>query len=187
MSIYDSCPILFNNLFRLEYTVTEHCDDLLKVYSDINSVPLFNSDNCGGDDFYYTTYERMKEAIEYWQWEYSRKGFVRMSIIDLVSEKAVGTVEMFKRVSDDFFNDTVLLRLDLRSDFESVDNIKSVVSLILDSCFDLFNCNSVTTKIVSDAKNRKKAFVELGFVKSDEFLVGHDGTKYSDYYIIFNG
>ena len=29
--------------------------DLLKVYSDEKSVPFFNSDNCGGDDFYYTT------------------------------------------------------------------------------------------------------------------------------------
>ena len=37
----------------------EDCDDLLEVYSDEAAVPLFNNDNCKGDDFHYKTKERM--------------------------------------------------------------------------------------------------------------------------------
>lgn len=183
MSIYDSCPVLFNERFRLEYSDLSHCDDLLKVYSDTNAVPLFNSDNCGGDDFYYTSYEKMKKAIEYWQWEYSRKGFVRMSIIDVNSDVAIGTVEMFKRIADDSFSDTVLLRLDLRSDYEKSVYVKSIIYLILSNCFELFDCRSVTTKAVLEATERITALTEVGFVKSREKLIGHDGTEYSDYYV----
>lgn len=183
MSVYDFCPVLTGEHFRLVYTELSHCDDLLKVYSDENSVPLFNSDNCGGDDFHYKTYDRMKEAIEYWQWEYSRKGFVRMSVIDINTDEAVGTVEMFKRTSDDYFTDTVLLRLDLRSDYENREIIADILSIVINNCFDLFSCKSVTTKAVSSAFERINALNYMGFIKSDKFLIGHNGTKYSDYFI----
>lgn len=186
MSIYDLCPVLSNGRFRLEFSDINHCEDLLKVYSDKKSVPLFNSDNCGDDNFYYTTYERMKEAIGYWQWEYSRKGFVRMSIIDIASGEAVGTVEMFKRIANDYFNNTVLLRLDLRSDYENQSDIIDIITLVTDSAFDIFSCNSISTKAIPRAIERIIALSELGFIKSDEYLIGHDGTKYSDYYIYFN-
>lgn len=185
MSVYDRCPVISDERFRLEYTVMEHCDDLLKVYSDIKAVPLFNSDNCGGDDFYYTSYKRMKEAIEYWQWEYSRKGFVRMSIIDTHTDEAIGTIEMFKRIADDYFTDTVLLRLDLRSDYERREIIERVLSIVINNCSEMFSCKSVTTKAVASAVERINALSYMGFKKSDEFLIGHDGTKYSDYFIYF--
>ncbi len=185
MSVYEHCPVFINDYFRLELVSLSHTDDLLKVYSDINAVPFFNSDNCGGDNFHYTTYERMTEAIEYWLWEYSRNGFVRFSIIDVHTAVAVGTVEMFKRVAGDYFTDTVLLRLDLRSDYEKSGIIKSVLSLILGNCFELFSCSSVTTKAVSQAVERITALTDIGFVKSQEKLIGHDGTAYSDYYIYF--
>ena len=185
MLVYEHCPVLINDFFQLELVSLSHTDDLLKVYSDINSVPLFNSDNCGGDNFYYTSSERMAEAIVYWLWEYSRKGFVRLSIIDIHTAVTVGTVEMFKRVADDIFTDTVLLRLDLRSDYEKSVLIESIVCLILGNCFDIFDCRSVTTKAVSQATERIAALTKLGFVKSQEKLIGHDGTEYSDYYIYF--
>lgn len=38
----------------LRMTSQEDKFDLLKVYSDKAAVLFFNSDNCGGDDFYYT-------------------------------------------------------------------------------------------------------------------------------------
>ncbi len=185
MSVYEQCPVLINDCFRLELVSLAHTFDLLKVYSDINAVPFFNSDNCCGDNFYYTTYERMNEAIEYWLWEYSRNGFVRLSIIDVRTAVAVGTVEMFKRVADDYFTDTVLLRLDLRSDYEKSGFIKSIIALILRNFRELFDCRSVTTKAVSQATERITALTDVGFLKSQEKLIGHDGTEYSDYYIYF--
>lgn len=185
MSIYDNCPVWKNDCFLLELISFAHCSDLLKVYSDVRAVPLFNSDNCGGDTFYYASFEKMAEAINYWLWEYSRKGFVRMSVIDSSSQKCVGTVEMFVRYSDDYFNNTLLLRVDLRSDYETQSYICSLISLIVDNCFDYFDCKSISTKAIPEASERITALMKCGFLHSSEILYGHDGTHYSDYYIYF--
>ena len=40
--------------------------ELIVVYKDAMCVPFFNSDNCHGDIFYYSTQERMKKAIGFW-------------------------------------------------------------------------------------------------------------------------
>ena len=53
--IYRSCPEFENNDYILRMVRQEDRLDLLKVYSDKEAVSFFNSDNCGGDDFYYTT------------------------------------------------------------------------------------------------------------------------------------
>ena len=62
MNIYENCPVLENEKFILRLTEQKDCDDLLKVYSDKNALPFFNSDNCDGDNFYYETGTRMAEA-----------------------------------------------------------------------------------------------------------------------------
>lgn len=183
MDIYEHCPLISFEHFSFELVSLSHCKDLLKCYSDLKAVALFNSDNCGGDDFYYTSYERMSEAIEYWLWEYSRKGFVRLSIIDRLFDEAIGTLEMFKREAEDFFNDTVILRIDLRSDYENYAVIKSVVSAFINNYLQLLECRSVATKAVQLASERIAALCDIGFKRSYEMLVGHDGTEYSDYYI----
>ena len=61
---YVSFPVLGNKRFWLREIQEGDINDLLKVYSDKEAVKYFNSDNCDGDDFYYTTIERMKRAIE---------------------------------------------------------------------------------------------------------------------------
>ena len=182
--VYKRCPSFKNGRFLLRFVERSDCDDLLKVYSDKKAVPFFNSDNCGGDDFHYTTRERMTEAIKYWHWEYRRKGFVRWSVIDRISNKAIGTIELFRRKADDFFTDCGLLRLDLRSAYEKSDIIENILSLITPPTFTLFNCDKIATKAVEAAEERRKALVNCGFSLSFEKLIGHDGTLYSDYYVM---
>ena len=82
MNIYENCPVLENEDFTIRLFQKEDCDDLLKVYSDKNALPFFNSDNCDGDNFYYSTKERMKEAIDFWTISYKNGWFTRLSIID---------------------------------------------------------------------------------------------------------
>ncbi len=140
--------------------------DLLSVYSDEKSVPLFNSDNCNGDDFHYTSLERMQHAVEFWLWSYTNKYFVRFSIIDKRIQKVIGTIELFHRDSKDYFNRCGLLRLDLKSDY------------------DLFDCDMVATKIPTFAGERKAAAVQNGFFATDKALVGgDDGKVYTNYYV----
>lgn len=183
-NVYEVCPQFENESYLLRFISADDYSDLLKVYSDKKSVQFFNSDNCGGDNFYYTTEEKMKQVIDYWFWEYSRKGFVRWSIIDNLNNEVIGTIELFHRDSNDFFTNCGLLRLDLRSDYEKSCEIKKILSLILQPTFEMFDCSMIATKAIPQATERIKALNELGFVLSIENLIGHDGTEYSNYYTL---
>ena len=81
---------------------------------------LINSDNCE-NGFYYTSIEEMKDTIAFWKREYQSRYYVRWAIIDKNANCAIGTIELFNRKANDYFNDCGLLRLDLRSDYEKQD------------------------------------------------------------------
>ena len=181
--IYTECPSFENDRFLIRPLSMDDCTDLLKVYSDPAAVPFFNSDNCNGDDFYYTTEERMRQAIDYWLWEYGRRGFVRWSIEDKCSGKVIGTIELFRRKAADFFTDCGLLRLDLRSDYETSDAIEGILKRIVPETFVWFGCSMIATKAVPAAAERRRALASTGFVPSAEKVIGHDGTEYGDYWI----
>lgn len=179
--VYEECPVLENDNYILRLIDIEDAKDLLKVYSDEKAVPYFNSDNCKGDTFFYTTFERMQEAVKYWIWEYERKGFVRWTMVDKNSKEAIGTIELFNRASKDSFNACAILRLDLRSDYENADSIFEIVSIVTSATYDLFHCNRIATKAAPFAKERIHALKRMGFRQSVDMLVGHDGTKYGNY------
>lgn len=184
MNVYQECTKFENRKYLLRYVKNEDCIDLLKVYSDKSSVPFFNSDNCGGDDFHYTTLERIKSAIDFWHFEYERRGFVRWTILDKMKNVAVGTIELFNRRAEDYFTNCALLRIDLRSDYETTEEIYDILSLIISLAYDLFECDKVATKAQPAASKRITALLKLGFRYTDEKLIGHDGTKYGDYYVM---
>lgn len=182
---YEKCPVYENETYLLRFVEDSDAPDLLLVYSDEKAVPLFNSDNCDGDDFHYTSLERMRRAIEYWQWEYGRKGFVRWSVIDKRSFHAIGTIELFNRQADDYFNNCGLLRLDLKSDYEQEETILNILSLIIQPAFELFDCRMIATKVPPFASERKLALEQMGFMPSEEKLIGgHDGKVYTNYFIM---
>lgn len=181
MNVYERCPVCEDGRFLLRLVDERDCADLLKVYSDKAAVPLFNSDNCNGDDFHYTTPERMLQAIQFWQWSYQNGYFVRWSVIDQRTDCAVGTIELFRRDSEDAHNGCGLLRLDLRSDYEP--EAGAILCLLLPSAFEWFGVSSISTKAKSMAAERIRALRRLGF-RPGEPLVGHDGTVYEDYYTV---
>jgi RimJ/RimL family protein N-acetyltransferase len=183
MEVYEKCPVLENEKYLLRLVEVEDAKDLLNVYSDERAVPYFNSDNCNGDNFYYKTLERMQEAIKYWLWEYERKGFVRWSILDKQSQEVIGTIELFTRNSKDYFNTCGLLRLDLRNDYENQNSIFAILSIIIVTTFDLFHCDMIATKAAPFATERIEALKRKGFAQTEEKLVGHDGTKYENYWV----
>ncbi len=184
--VYEQCPTLENENFKLRLVEKADAPDLLKVYSDEKAVPLFNSDNCDGDDFHYTTLERMEEAIAFWLWAYKDRGFVRWSILDKASNEAVGTIELFHRESQDYFNHCGLLRLDLRSDYERKDRIVEILSLIMEQAYVLFDCTMLATKAIPSAVERRMALEALGYEEKKEMLISPEGTpkggKYGDYW-----
>lgn len=182
MDVYKQCPVLESDTYKLRLILSEDAQDLLKVYANEKSVPFFNGDNCNGDNFYYPTIERMKEAVNFWLYAYENGGFVRWSIIDKKINQVIGTIELFHREAEDYFNDCGLLRLDLREDYENKESIKEILSTIIESAYDLFNCRMIATKAPEYAKERRMALTELGFSLTQQKLVGHDGTEYGSYW-----
>lgn len=186
MNPYETCPVYEIDRYCLRLIAPSDAPDLLRVYSDEKAVPFFNSDNCNGDDFHYTTPERMEDAIRFWRLAYDQKAFVRWTILDKSIHQAIGTIELFNRQSDDYYHDCGLLRLDLRSDYEREESIRAILSLIVPPAFDLFGCKMIATKIPPFAACRKAAAKALGFAACKEPLIGGDDKQaYGDYYVIF--
>lgn len=182
MDVYDVCPVLKSEHFMLRLVEQEDAPGLLKVYSDEKAVPLFNGDNCNGDDFHYTTMERMEQAIDFWRKSYYEwKCFVRWTI--LAGDEIIGTVELFHRVAEDVFNHHGLLRLDLRSDYETVDVITELLELLHRHAYELFDCPILATKAPGYAAARREALTGCGYILSASGIIGHDGTEYGDYWV----
>ena len=182
MKIYEQFPSFENDAFLLRPVIREDCDDLLKVYSDKNALPFFNSDNCDGDNFYYATKERMTDAIDFWQSAYEKQWFARWSIMDKSSEKVIGTIELCRRASEDAFNDAAILRIDVRSDYEKERVLSEICSLIIPPVFDLFDCLQVITKVPIYGVERTLAMQKAGFRKSEHLLIGKTGYAYDGYW-----
>ena len=184
MNIYETCPILENENFKIRLFRAEDCDDLLKVYSDKSALPFFNSDNCDGDNFYYATRERMVQALDFWKMSYENGWFVRLSIVDKAASSVIGTVELCLRVSEDEFDQMGILRIDVRSDYEREDALYSIFSLVAPELENLLGCKGVLTKAPIYAVERIKAIRKVGFVKSEHLLIGKSGYAYDGYWII---
>lgn len=183
-NVYEKCPILEDETYLLRLVEESDQKDLLKVYSDKNALPFFNSDNCNGDNFYYPTEEQMQNAIRFWLTSYKDRWFVRYTIVSKITNTAIGTIELFRRDSDDAFNGVGVLRLDVGSENERTKILSGILSLVLDPTYELFDCDAIITKVPIYAVERIAAVKALGFEKSDDLLVGqHDRYAYKDYWI----
>ena len=182
IDVYEQIPVMESEMFLLREIEDSDTEDLLKVYSDENAVPFFNSDNCV-NGFYYTSIEEMKDTIAFWKREYQSRYYVRWAIIDKSANSAIGTIELFNRKAKDYFNNCGLLRLDLRSDYEKLDTIEDILGIIIPKTRDMFACEMIAIKAISIAKERIEALEHKGFCLSEESLIGHNGTKYDSYYV----
>ena len=183
-NVYDVCPQFESDKYLLRYVSKNDADDLLKIYSDKNALPFFNSDNCDGDNFYYNTMEKIQKAIDFWIYSYENKWFVRWVIVDKEKSQVIGTIEIFQRLSDDDFNENGVLRLDLRSDYERADIIKDILSIIIPPAYDMFNCSRISSKVPIYAVEREEAFTSYGFERTDSCLISKDGFAFYGYMTI---
>lgn len=126
----------------------------------------------------------MKQAIDYWLFEYNGEGFVRWSIVCKATGEVIGTIEIFHRDAEDYFTNCGLLRLDVRSDYEIASEIIKILELIIEPTYTLFHCDKIATKAIALATERIKALESLGFEPVGEKLTGHDGIKYDSYFVL---
>ena len=186
MDIYEECPILENGDYIVRLIEQSDAKDLMSVYGDKFALPFFNSDNCNGSNFYCAGQEDVENTVKYWLIEYhENRGFVRFSVVDKKEGKVIGTVEMFRRESDDSYNGCGILRLDLKSACESFEVIYGILSLITEPFFEWFGCSVIATKAALYAVERIDALNRAGFVKSGEPLINRQQNRaYYDYWII---
>ena len=184
MNIYKTCPVLESERFLVRLFYNSDCEDLLKVYSDKNALPFFNSDNCDGDNFYYPTKEKMEEVLGFWKFSYENGWFVRLSIIEKEISSVIGTIELCLRVSEDEFNNMGILRVDVRSDYEKEDVLFELVSLMASNLSEMLGCSGILTKAPIYAVERIKAIQKAGFTKSEHLLIGKTGYAYDGYWTI---
>lgn len=183
MNVYENCPVYEGENFKLRKVALGDADDLLKVYSDEKAVPFFNGDNCHGDNFNYITVERVREAINFWLWSYDNGYFVRWAVIDKKTDVAVGTIELFHHDDEiEAYDNSGLLRLDLRSDYERENIIEEILSIIILPVYDLFG-DKIVTKVKYFATERLKAVKNLGFILPEQALKGQNGEEFNDYFV----
>lgn len=171
-----------NTRFRLRSLHKDDAEDLLQVYSDLYALPFFNSDNCDGDIFYYPELQKMKEAVHFWLQAYANGWFYRYTVEDKYSGKAIGTVEICRRVSNDAFNGMCILRIDLGSRNEKADTIGSILELAKPLIREKTGTDRVLIKGPVYAIERLKALEQAGYSLSNETLVGKNGHPYFRYF-----
>ncbi len=176
--IYNYCPEYKEHRITLRKTVPEDASALLKCYSDEKAVPLFNSDNCNGDDFHYTTLEQLYRTMDLWESSYNTRHFVRLTVIDNDSHEAVGTIEMFGRGPDPSLGRCGVLRIDLRSDYETRPVITDILEIAAKHFYDAFDVNAILTKAVPAAVERIETLTDAGYRPLEGHLV-----KFGDYYV----
>lgn len=185
MDIFEKCPTLENDKLIIRLIEDRDADELLSVYGDKFALPFFNSDNCNGSNFYCRNREDMANTIKYWLMEYhDYRGFVRFSVIDKRLGRVVGTIEMFNRKADDYYNQCGILRLDLAASHEKTAFIHDVLALVTEPFYDWFACQKIATKAAVYAVDRIEALREAGFVRSEEPVIGKHGRAYYDYWVV---
>lgn len=173
MYVYNECPVYGNGTVSLKRTAMTDAAELLKCYSDETAVPFFNSDNCDGDTFYYSTRERMEQAIRFWDMSYDNKYFVRWTVTLNSTGEKIGTVEMFRREADDAYNLYGLLRIDLQGKYETREVIEPILEIANHNFYTCFGVKHILTKAVPAARERILALEKTGYRPLGEKIMGY--------------
>ena len=184
--IFKECPTYKKELITLSQTNINDAQELLKCYSDEKAVPFFNSDNCHGDDFHYKIIERMKEwknermkeAINFWNFSYRNNYFVRWTVILKDTKEKIGTIEMFHRILEDEFNHNGILRIDLQSKYETQPIINEILEIVNENFYKAFDVKAILTKAIPEATERITSLVHNGYQPINRKIMIYD-----DYFV----
>lgn len=177
---YQVCPVFESERLVYRLVQEEDADDLLECYSDAASIPLFNSDNCN-NNFNFQTIEEMSDCIRYWLDEYEGHGYIRFSMVEKNSDKAVGTIEFFARKERvEGLGVVGVLRLDLISRLENKGVLTEILSLIEKEFYNCFGVDAMITKAIPSAEQRVNALLHSGYSTIESNLI----VPFSDYYLI---
>lgn len=168
---YEICPTFETEHFVLRLVSEEDAEGLLKCYSDSKAQKIFNSDRCTGDFCMYAI-EDIKACINAWLYAYSQQDFIRFSIVDKSLSTAIGTVEMFGYTGK-YKVKTGILRVDVSSEYENPDHLNEIFRVCNENFFDLFEVDTIATKAIPLAVQRRSALSHIGFREGDAYEGEH--------------
>ena len=160
INVYENCPIYETESFILRLVKIEDAEDLLKCYSDKETVSKLNADNCTSN-FYYQTKAEMEQCIKYWLEEYKNQYYVRFAVVPKSKEHAVGTVEILGGKDG-------VLRIDLAKEYECKNSILEIAELAISTFSKDFSIGSIKIK-TANVPERIKWLEQLGFIQSKTF------------------
>lgn len=162
---YITCPEYETENFYLRLIDSKDTAELFRCYSDAEAVRRMNADNCI-NDFYYPTMEQMQRAVDFWNFSYESRYFIRFTILDKATREAIGTIEIFG-------GGCGVLRLDLMTRYETIDYLKELYRLAEKEFFRLLGNEKMVTKAIADAGERRRALEECGWNFIDLFRTYH--------------
>jgi RimJ/RimL family protein N-acetyltransferase len=155
---YELCPSFETEHLIIRLVQETDAQDLLACYSDPEAQRFFNADRCTGD-FRYGRLDEMAECIRFWLQSYRSQAFVRWSIVEKASHRAVGTIEMFSDPER-----WGILRVDVASPFETKALFSELFVLAAGRFFTIFQVDRILTKAIPAASERIAALTAAGFI-----------------------
>lgn len=128
LNAYLECPTIKTKSFTIRLIRKADSESLFQCYNDERAVCLMNDDNCDFG-FYVESREKMLETIGYWLDFYEKQYFIRFSIVDNATDKAMGTIE-------GFVGETGVLRVDISSDFEKASCLSEIFEFAKDNFYE---------------------------------------------------
>ena len=175
---YLECPEYDSEHFRLRLVSMDDAEDLYLCYNDPQAQAIFNSDNCTSD-FKFSSIEHLKAYMEGWLDAYKNRWFIRYSIIDKKTEKAIGTMEIFGGPIGGERSEFGVLRIDVRHEYENEEALTELIKMT-DSFFGDVNTEKFITKAIPEAAQRINALTRNGYVPTH---VGDGGSRREHYYM----
>ena len=164
---FDECPI-YETAHFIFRRVSEHdAEDLFICYSDPITLQHMNNDNCNGE-------WRPKSADELkyaWQKDYERRTFVRWSIIDKITQRAIGTIEIAPLPWGRWFfgkeTPMGILRIDILSRYEQESVFIEITELLAGELARDFEVNQVIIKAPPEEPEKVNALLKNQFTMTD--------------------
>lgn len=167
---YEKCPVFETEHFTLRLVQEEDAEDLLACYADLSTWVFYNTDMCKRIfSSRYPTLEEMKACIRFWLDEYENKVYIRFSVLEKATGKAIGTIEAFDKVGKDpnqvleIVQNGAVLHMDLARPFETPEYLSELLALADRHFFAVFGVTSLLTRVLPTAENRLSAVRSAGY------------------------
>jgi RimJ/RimL family protein N-acetyltransferase len=168
---YAKCPEFETEHFRLRQVREEDAEELLSAfYGDLSGWMFYGNDMCksifAGR---YATLEEMKKCIRSWLKEYANRYYIRLTVIDKKTEKAVGTIEVFDNIHNEkkwkleAVKHGFVLHIDFAVLYETREYISEILNLADEEFFRLFGFRYLLIRAVPEAKERIAALSNAGY------------------------